>query len=113
MLDIQTAILECMELTLSEIKRSNHYVRPRSPCPRPRRPPTDPASLTQLDIEDLTVENALFSSFDHLVRIKLDPVWHKVGPKMRGLVHDLTYLRKLQEYVLFVDKPPFFYRHDD
>lgn len=27
MLDIQTAILECMELTLSEIKRSNHYVR--------------------------------------------------------------------------------------
>lgn len=30
MLDIQTAILECMELTLSEIKRSNHYVRPLS-----------------------------------------------------------------------------------
>ncbi|GAA5933461.1 hypothetical protein JCM3775_000701 [Rhodotorula graminis] len=78
MLDIQTAILECMELTLSEIKRSNHY----------------------LDIEDLTVENALFSSFDHLVRIKLDPVWHKVGPKMRGLVHDLTYLRKLQDMLL-------------
>lgn len=26
MLDIQTAILECMELTLSEVKRSNTYV---------------------------------------------------------------------------------------
>jgi DNA excision repair protein ERCC-4 len=31
MLDIQNAILECMEATLSEIKRSNHYVRPFSP----------------------------------------------------------------------------------
>ncbi|GAA5854347.1 hypothetical protein JCM9279_004728 [Rhodotorula babjevae] len=81
MLDIQTAILECMELTLSEIKRSNHY----------------------LDIEDLTVENALFSSFDSLVRTRLDPVWHKVGPKMRALVFDLTYLRKLQNLLLTTD----------
>ena len=34
MLDIQTAILECMELTLAEIKRSNTYVRPL-PSPQP------------------------------------------------------------------------------
>ncbi|GAA5825708.1 hypothetical protein JCM3770_004454 [Rhodotorula araucariae] len=81
MLDIQTAILECMELTLGEIKRSNHY----------------------LEIEDLTVENALFSTFDRLVRTQLDPVWHKVGPKMRGLVRDLTELRKLQDYLLSFD----------
>ncbi|BGP43109.1 DNA repair protein RAD16 [Rhodotorula kratochvilovae] len=81
MLDIQTAILECMELTLSEIKRSNHF----------------------LEIEDLTVENALFSTFDRLVRTQLDPVWHKVGPKMRGLVRDLTELRKLQDYLLTFD----------
>jgi DNA excision repair protein ERCC-4 len=31
MLDIQTAIIECMEMTLSEIKRSNTYVRASSP----------------------------------------------------------------------------------
>lgn len=42
------------------------------------------------------MENALFRSFDVLVRTQLDPVWHKVGPKTRGLVADLTTLRKLQ-----------------
>ncbi|GAA5948325.1 hypothetical protein JCM10213_000091 [Rhodosporidiobolus nylandii] len=81
MLDIQNAILECMEATLSEIKRSNHY----------------------LEVDDLTVENALFSSFDRIVRTQLDPVWHKVGPKTRGLVYDLTVLRKLQDYLLSYD----------
>ena len=35
MLDIQTAILECMELTLAEIKRSNTYVRRPLPSPQP------------------------------------------------------------------------------
>ncbi|GAA6043104.1 hypothetical protein JCM8097_008424 [Rhodosporidiobolus ruineniae] len=80
MLDIQNAILECMEATLSEIKRSNHY----------------------LEVDDLTVENALFSSFDR-IRVQLDPVWHKVGPKTRGLVFDLTTLRKLQDYLLSYD----------
>lgn len=49
----------------------------------------------QLEVDDLTFENALFSSFDRLVRVQLDPVWHKVGPKTRGLVNDLTTLRKL------------------
>ncbi|GAA6007740.1 ssDNA endodeoxyribonuclease RAD1 [Rhodotorula paludigena] len=81
MADVQTAILECMEMTLAEIKRSNSY----------------------LEVEDLTVENALFKSFDRLVRIQLDPVWHKVGPKTRGLVNDLTTLRKLQEFLLSFD----------
>ncbi|GAA5870265.1 hypothetical protein JCM8547_006590, partial [Rhodosporidiobolus lusitaniae] len=81
MMDIQNAILECMEATLSEIKRSNHY----------------------LEVDDLTVENALFSSFDRVVRTQLDPVWHKVGAKTRGLVYDLTVLRKLQDYLLSYD----------
>ncbi|GAA5826719.1 hypothetical protein JCM11251_002868 [Rhodosporidiobolus azoricus] len=81
MLDIQNAILECMEATLGEIKRSNHY----------------------LEVDDLTVENALFKSFDRVVRTQLDPVWHKVGPKTKGLVFDLTQLRKLQEYLLSYD----------
>lgn len=94
MLDIQTAILECMELTLAEIKRSNTYVRPLL-IPQPTNQ-ADPI-VPQLEIDDLTVENALFSTFDRLVRSQLDPVWHKVGPKTRGLVNDLSTLRKLQE----------------
>jgi DNA excision repair protein ERCC-4 len=81
MRDIQAAVIECMEATLSEIKRSN----------------------TSLDVEDLTVENALFRSFDVLVRSQLDTVWHKVGPKTRQLVSDLTMLRNLQVYLLSFD----------
>ncbi|GAA6017470.1 hypothetical protein JCM11491_006835 [Sporobolomyces phaffii] len=81
MMEIQNAIIDCMEATLSEIKRSNHY----------------------LDVEELTVENALFRSFDALVRAQLDQVWHKVGSKTKGLVSDLTTLRKLQTYLLSMD----------
>ncbi|KAI5476750.1 DNA repair protein rad16 [Pseudohyphozyma bogoriensis] len=81
MREVQTAVIECMEATLSEIKRSNSY----------------------LEVEDLTVENALFRTFDGLVRAQLDPVWHKVGPKTKGLVADLTTLRKLQAYLLEFD----------
>lgn len=54
------------------------------------------ADWAQLDVEDLTVENALFRTFDAVVRAQLDPVWHTVGPKTKQLVSDLTTLRKLQ-----------------
>ncbi|SCV74432.1 BQ2448_8071 [Microbotryum intermedium] len=91
MSDIQGALIECMEATLSEIKRSNTYANPN-----PRLNP-------QLEVEDLTVENALFRSFDGLVRSRLDPVWHKVGSKTKLLVQDLTMLRKLQAYLLALD----------
>lgn len=57
----------------------------------------------QLEIEDFTIENALFRSFDLLVRRQLDPVWHKVGQKTKGLVNDLTDLRKLNQYLLTLD----------
>ncbi|KAK4048124.1 DNA repair protein RAD16 [Microbotryomycetes sp. JL201] len=85
MKEIQTAILECMEATLSEIKRSNTY----------------------LEIEDFTVENALFKSFDVLVRKQLEPVWHKVGPRTRGYVADLATLRNLQRLLLSLDSVTF------
>lgn len=43
MLDIQTAILECMELTLSEVKRSNTYVSREA---RSREPITHKPALS-------------------------------------------------------------------
>lgn len=54
-------------------------------------------SATQLDIEELTVENALFESFGGLVRAQLAPVWDKVGAKTKGLVADLKTLRGFQQ----------------
>ena len=50
---------------------------------------TDTAPLTQLnvtDISQLTVENALFKSFDTIVRLQLEPVWHTVGRRSKAIV---------------------------
>lgn len=57
----------------------------------------------QLDIDDFTVENALFRNFDRIVRGQLDPVWHRVGPKTKKLVADLAELRKLLTCLLSYD----------
>lgn len=50
-------------------------------------------------MEDLTIEDALFRSFDGIVRAKLGPVWDKIRPETKKLVGDLTVLRQLQKYV--------------
>ncbi|CAL1710551.1 unnamed protein product [Somion occarium] len=81
MQEIHGAIVQCMSTTLSELKRSN----------------------TNMDLDDLNVDNAYFRSFDVLVRRQLDPVWHKVGPKTKQLVSDLATLRRLLIYLLTYD----------
>ncbi|KAI0029603.1 hypothetical protein K488DRAFT_56035 [Vararia minispora EC-137] len=81
MQEIHTAVVDCMTATLGELKRSN----------------------TSLELDDLTVENAYFRSFDAVVRRQLDPVWHKVGPRTKQLVSDLAMLRRLLLYLLTYD----------
>lgn len=70
---IQNAIVECLDATLSELKRGSGSV----------------------DIEDATIENAIFRAFEAIVRRQLDPVWHRIGPKTKRLVSDLHDLRQL------------------
>ncbi|EJD34490.1 hypothetical protein AURDEDRAFT_188995 [Auricularia subglabra TFB-10046 SS5] len=81
MTEIHEAIMLCMNATISELKRSN----------------------STLDLDDLTLENAYFRMFDAIVRKQLDPVWHKVGPKTKQLVGDLTTLRNLLGFLLSYD----------
>ncbi|KIM47303.1 hypothetical protein M413DRAFT_440752 [Hebeloma cylindrosporum] len=81
MADIHHAIIQCMTITLSELKRSN----------------------TTLDLDELNVENAYFRSFEIVVRRQLDSIWHKVGPKTKQLVNDLGTLRRLLHYLLTYD----------
>ncbi|MBW0466646.1 hypothetical protein O181_006361 [Austropuccinia psidii MF-1] len=81
MAEIQTAIIESMDATLAEIRRSN----------------------TNLEVDDLTIDNALHRSFDNIIRTHLNPIWHRVSPKTRQLVSDLTTLRKLLSYLLSFD----------
>ncbi|KAG1814268.1 uncharacterized protein BJ212DRAFT_1482008 [Suillus subaureus] len=78
---IHHAIVQCMTVTLSELKRSNKT----------------------LELDDLNVESAYFRSFDAVVRRQLDPVWHKVGPRTKQLVGDLATLRRLLTYLLSYD----------
>ncbi|KAI0266432.1 hypothetical protein BC834DRAFT_874517 [Gloeopeniophorella convolvens] len=81
MKEIHGALVQCMSMTLTELKRSN----------------------TTLELDDLNVENAYFRSFDAIVRRQLDPVWHKVGPRTKQLVGDLAILRRLLTFLLNYD----------
>lgn len=60
-----------------------------------RKPVMRLRSQQNLDLEDLNVRNAQFKSFDTMVRMKLKPVWHRVGAKTRIHVAALTELRNL------------------
>ncbi|KAL6512237.1 hypothetical protein OROHE_019849 [Orobanche hederae] len=76
MIGIQKAVIEVMDACLKEMKKTN-----------------------KVDVEDLTVENGLFKSFDEIVRRQLDPIWHTLGKRTKQLVSDLKTLRKLLDYL--------------
>lgn len=80
MVGIQAAIIEVMDACLKEMRKTN-----------------------KVDVEDLTVENGLFKSFDEIVRRQLDPIWHTLGRKTKQLVSDLKTLRKLLDYLVRYD----------
>ncbi|KAK9371125.1 hypothetical protein V1509DRAFT_613661 [Lipomyces kononenkoae] len=84
MREIQTAVLECVDICLRELRRSNSAV---------------------LDLEDdeWAVENALHTNFDVRIRRQLDPVWHRLSYKSRQMVADLTTLRQILNYLLNYD----------
>ncbi|KAK4364503.1 hypothetical protein RND71_015861 [Anisodus tanguticus] len=77
MIGIQKAVIEVMDACLKEMKKTN-----------------------KVDVEDLTVENGLFKSFDEIVRRQLDPIWHTLGKRTKQLVSDLKTLRKLLDYLV-------------
>lgn len=76
MIGIQKAVIEVMDACLKEMRKTN-----------------------KVDVEDLTVENSLFKSFDEIVRRQLDPIWHTLGKRTKQLVSDLKTLRKLLDYL--------------
>ena len=77
MKDIQNAVLECVEVSIGELKKAN----------------------TGLELEDWTVDSALFKSFDMVIRRQLDPVWHRLSWKTKQIVNDLSVLRSILQYV--------------
>lgn len=81
MRDIQNAIMECVEVSIGELKKAN----------------------TGLEMDDWNVDSALHKSFDVIVRRQLDPVWHRVSWKTRQIVNDLTVLRGILQSLLTYD----------
>ncbi|KAF8531160.1 hypothetical protein JB92DRAFT_2825304 [Gautieria morchelliformis] len=64
MSDIHEVIVNCMNATLNELKRSN----------------------TTLDLDELDIKSAYFRSFDFMVRRQLDPIWNRVGARTKRLI---------------------------
>lgn len=85
MKDIQNAVLECVEVSVGELKKAN----------------------MGLDVEEWNVDSALHRNFDTFVRRQLDPVWHRTTFRTRQIVRDLTTLRNMLENLLTNDAVSF------
>jgi DNA excision repair protein ERCC-4 len=85
MRDIQNAIMECVEVSIGELKKAN----------------------SGLEMEDWNVDSALHKQFDLVVRRQLDPVWHRVSWKTKQIVNDLTVLRGMLHTLLTYDAVSF------
>lgn len=81
MQEIQQALLECVEVSISELKKAN----------------------TGLEMEDWNVDSALHRNFDQMIRRQLDPQWHRTSFRTRQIVRDLTILRQILSYLLTSD----------
>lgn len=85
MREIQQAILECVEVSISELKKGN----------------------TGLEMEDWNLDSALHRNFDQIVRRQLDPVWHRTSFRTKQIVRDLTLLRNVLHLLLTNDAVSF------
>lgn len=77
MKDIQNAVLECVEVSIGELRKAD----------------------TGLEMDDWTLDSALHRSFDVIIRRQLDPIWHRVSYRTRQIVNDLTVLRSILQSV--------------
>lgn len=80
MRDIQNAVLECVEVSISELKKAG----------------------TGLDLEDWTLDSALHKNFDVIVRRQMDPIWHRISYRTRQIISDLTVLRSVLQYAIVI-----------
>jgi DNA excision repair protein ERCC-4 len=85
-LKLQHALLEAVDECLKELRGLNQSV----------------------DVSQFSVENALFKSFDTIVRQQLEPVWYRTSKRTRALVSDLQTLRKLLNFLVSLDCISFF-----
>ena len=81
MQEIQVAVMECVEVSIGELKKAN----------------------VGLEMDDWTLDSALHRNFDGIIRRQLDPVWHRVSWRTKQIVNDLTALRSILHSLLNYD----------
>lgn len=86
MQNIQTALLDIMNYIVKELKRLNKY----------------------LDLEELTVENAIAKKFHKQLHLQLDPMWHQLSSTTKQLFSDLKTLRSLVISLTYEDSVSFY-----
>ena len=85
MKDIQNAVLECVEVSIGELRKAG----------------------TGIELDDWTLDSALHKSFDIIIRRQLDPEWHRVSFRTRQIVNDLGVLRSILHALLTYDAVSF------
>lgn len=85
MRNIQNAVMECVEVSISELKKAN----------------------SGLEMGDWDLDSALHRNFDVIVRRQLDPVWHQVSFRSKQIVRDLSLLRTILSYLLTLNSVDF------
>lgn len=65
-------------------------------------------AMPSLDPEQLTLENALQSNFDVMLKLHLDPIWNELTSRTKNLVADLKVLRTLLLYLTNYDCVTFY-----
>lgn len=85
MREIQNAILECVEVSIQELKKAN----------------------PGLEMDDWNLDSALHRSFDTIIRRQLDPVWHRTSFRTKQIVRDLSLLRTILHSLLTFDAVSF------
>uniref|UniRef100_A0A0B7B0H8 DNA repair endonuclease XPF n=1 Tax=Arion vulgaris TaxID=1028688 RepID=A0A0B7B0H8_9EUPU len=86
MTSCQTALLDLINACINELKRSS----------------------TSIDTDEITVENALSKSFETVIRLQLEPVWHQLSSRTRQLVSDLKTLRLILRHLTQYDCVTFY-----
>lgn len=85
MREIQNAVLECISVSIGELKKGN----------------------PGLDMEDWNEDSALHKNFDAIIRRQLNPVWHRISFRTKQIVRDLALLRSILHYLLSYDAVSF------
>ncbi|XP_043278151.1 DNA repair endonuclease XPF [Venturia canescens] len=86
MLNVQTCLLDVMNVIVKELKSLNKY----------------------LDLDELNVENAISKKFHKQLQTQLDPIWHQLSGATKQLVADLKYMGALLTRLIYEDCVSFY-----